>query len=72
MQAGAGAAAAVWEDRSLPHQIVLRYAAGRQHLLAVTCNCLGKDNIAVARLFGPGEPQRLWREYHGWTTTSAG
>ena len=52
------------EDRALPHQLVLRYAHGRSHWLAVSCNCLGRDNLAVSPgAFTPGEPQRLWHAH---------
>jgi hypothetical protein len=36
----------VFEDRRLPHQVRLSYA-GRNKLIAVGCNCLGRGCLAA-------------------------
>lgn len=37
----------VLEDPSLPHQIILRVAAGGSHLIAVSCNCMRPGGAAI-------------------------
>jgi hypothetical protein len=53
----------VFEDQSLPHQIVQRLLPA-SHYIAVSCNCLGRKIIEARRCWGDGEALACWREYH--------
>ena len=46
----------VFEDPSLPHQIVLRLTGGNSHRIMVSCNCLRTGRSA----FAPIEVRTRW------------
>jgi hypothetical protein len=53
----------VFEDPDLPHQIVIRLARGT-HLLAVSCNCLRRQQ-------GHGEVHEPIETRHRWEASEA-
>lgn len=54
----------MYEDRSLPHQIVIRTDAQHNGAITVGCNCTGSVPIAARPRWEPGEALATWREYH--------
>lgn len=60
----------VFEDATLEHQIVIRLE--RSVLLAVTCNCLVRENkppIATANVWTVDSALAVYRHYHANLTT---
>jgi hypothetical protein len=55
----------VFEDRSLPHQIVLRIDSAHSQQLTVACTCTLPHLIAAKPCWVPGEALALYREFHG-------
>ena len=53
----------VYEDRSLPHQIIIRSDA-QYNAITVGCNCTLPDPIAARARWEPGEALALYRLYH--------
>jgi hypothetical protein len=54
----------VFEDRSLPHQIVLRLSSAHGQQLTVACNCTLPGLIAAKPRWDPGEGLAAYRSYH--------
>lgn len=53
----------VLEDKTLPHQIVIRGVDGH-HLIGVGCNCLGSMNIIVRATLPADKALAAWRDFH--------
>lgn len=52
----------VFEDRRLPHQIVIK--RGRSSQITVGCNCLGREVIGSRVLWQPGEQLAAYLAWH--------
>jgi hypothetical protein len=53
----------VFEDPSLPHQIVSRFAGGNSHRISVSCNCMHGVPIEVRTRWEAREAIAVWRAH---------
>ena len=50
----------VFEDPSLPHQIVIAFTGGNSHKIAVSCNCLRRSGYGIRGTCEPIEVRTQW------------